>query len=356
MIQREVPSSGVAQRFEPLAGESQAIDRLRSQITRFARAASNILITGETGTGKELVANAIHQLSARCHHPFICLNCAAIPETLFESELFGYERGAFTGAFRTYQGKLQEAGSGTLFLDEIGELSAASQAKLLRAVESKQVYRLGGREPHAVHFRLVAATNRDLDAMARDGAFRQDLLYRLKVGHIHIPPLRERIDDLPLLLARFMEECNTRFGVRVRDVTPAALEFLSTHTWPGNIRELRNAIESIYLNLPDPAPPAIELEYLTPVFPDASRHIKLSEEDILLAALVETNWNKSRAAAKLKWSRMTVYRKMAKLQMNRDRTVSPAETFVTPDVTEDLPERNAALSQTASAVASSKTA
>jgi two-component system response regulator HydG/two-component system response regulator AtoC len=271
----------------------------------------NVLITGETGTGKELVAQAIHTASPRDEQNFVCVNCAALPDSLVESELFGHARGAFTGAHQRRAGKLKHSDRGTVFLDEVGELSLFAQAKLLRAIETRQIESLGEEAVSRVDFRLVAATNRTLDDQVRQGVFRGDLYYRINVARIHIPPLRERIEDLPCLIAHYLPRLNREFGMEVRDLDPEAFAVLRRYSWPGNVRELRNILETAYLSvegsyirtchLPHSV---LETQWVVP-----ARH---SERERLVAALNETNWNKKKAADKMQWSRMTLYRKLAK--------------------------------------------
>jgi transcriptional regulator with PAS, ATPase and Fis domain len=204
---------------------------------------ANVLILGESGVGKEPVARAIHENSSRHERPFLPLNCAAIPETLLEAELFGYERGAFTGAQAAKEGLLETADGGTLFLDEFCELSPALQAKLLRTLEEGAVRRLGGRKPLPFDVRFVASTNRDIHEEIRLGRFRQDLFFRINVIEIRVPPLRERREDVPLLVAHFLEECSIGSGKAIEGITPEAMERLTQYDWPGNVRELKNAIE-----------------------------------------------------------------------------------------------------------------
>jgi Nif-specific regulatory protein len=226
-----------------MVGRSRPMRALFDRIARVARTESTLLLRGESGTGKELVARAAHRNSPRADRPFIAINCAAITETLLESELFGHEKGAFTGAVGLKKGKLELADRGTLFLDEIGELPLPLQAKLLRALQEREFERVGGTRPVRVDFRLIAATNRDLEAAVKAGTFRQDLFYRLNVVTLSLPPLRERKDDLGLLVDYFVRKHAPRCGRRVRGVAPAALDHLARHQWPGNVRELENVIE-----------------------------------------------------------------------------------------------------------------
>lgn len=293
-----------------ILGHSDVIAEARGRIRKLASTSSNVLITGETGVGKELVAQAIHNLSSRRGEPFVSLNCAAIPDTLVESELFGVERGAFTGAVRMSRGKLDEAAGGTVFLDEVGELSQLGQAKMLRAIESKRVCRLGGAREREIDFRILAATNEDLEGLVRAGAFRKDLFYRLNVVSITMPPLRERPDDIGLLAMHFVRLYNQTMGRRIQGFTDEALAYLCSYDWPGNVRELRNTVEAAFV---DVASGRIGVEVLPIVVRSGERsNAGEAEKERLLRALYAVNWNKSRAAQRLSWSRMTLYRKLEK--------------------------------------------
>jgi DNA-binding NtrC family response regulator len=229
--------------FPRIIGESEAIKRAVAETQRVAQTEATVLLLGESGTGKELFARAVHHLSERRDRPFVAINCAAIPETLIENELFGHERGAFTGASDRRQGKFELASTGTVFLDEIGELPLAVQGKLLRAIEEKVIDRIGGRAPVPVDVRVVAATNRDLKAAAESGEFRRDLFFRLAVFPVEIPPLRDRKDDIILLATNFAAQFGKELRGREATLSPAAVEALQIHSWPGNVRELENAIE-----------------------------------------------------------------------------------------------------------------
>jgi DNA-binding NtrC family response regulator len=297
---------------EAMIGYSDEMSEIRGYIEKVAASDSNVLITGETGTGKELAAGMIHRNSSRASRPLVCVNCAAIPDTLLESELFGFERGAFTGAHLSTPGKIEMANGGTVFFDEIGELSPYAQARLLRVMEEKQIQRLGGRKPVAVNVRFMAATNRDLDTMAMANEFRRDLYFRLNVGRIHLPPLRERKPDIPVLIDHYMAELNRQFGSDVNSVEPEVVEHLLGYSWPGNIRELKNLLEGVFVSRPSSKITFFDLpEWFRKRHPIAQAP-QANESDQLLSALHATNWNKSAAAGKLNWSRMTLYRKMAK--------------------------------------------
>jgi two-component system response regulator HydG/two-component system response regulator AtoC len=296
-----------------LIGQSDAMKRVRRQNGLAARVDSTVLITGESGTGKDLTARTLHDLSGRAGR-FVPVNCAAIPESLLESELFGYERGAFTGAYHAEAGKLAQANTGTLFLDEIGELSPPGQAKLLRAIESKEVQPLGSRKSIKVDVRVVAATNRNLEDLVASGRFREDLYYRLNVVVIHMAPLRELSGDLPLLVEHFLAELNARFHQDVRGVDTTVQSGLSRYRWPGNVRELRNMLEATCVGMPGPT---IHFDHLPELYQrrfteTSEAPAALSERHRLLEVLNATHWNKSKAAEQLRWSRVTLYRKLAR--------------------------------------------
>jgi two-component system response regulator HydG/two-component system response regulator AtoC len=297
-----------------LLGDSAAMVRLRTLISRIASGDANVLVTGESGTGKELAAARIHRLSPRRNGPFISVNCAAIPDTLLESELFGYQKGAFTGAGPGHEGKFAEADGGTLFLDEIGDLSHYAQAKVLRAIETRRIDRLGGRGDMRVDIRIIAATNRDLEQMAASGHFRQDLFFRLNVIEIHLPPLRDRAEDIPGLIRYYLREFNHRYRHSVQGVEPELLDALQNYAWPGNVRELRNLFEGVYA-CEDP-PSTLSMGHLPCRLQERMLGVKPNEKVRLLQALMSTNWNKSRAAKSLNWSRVTLYRKMARYELS----------------------------------------
>lgn len=302
---------------QTIVGNSSAIQELRSYLMKVAVTESTVLITGETGTGKEMVARVIHESGARQKHPFMCMNCAAVPDTLLESELFGYNPGAFTGAVGVKRGKFELAHKGTILFDEIGDMSPTAQAKLLRAIEERQISRLGGKESIPVDVRVIAATNQYLDQLMSEGTFRNDLYYRLNVARIHLPPLRDRKEDIPLLLQHYVQEFNKKFKAQVEGFNQEASEFLFQYTWPGNIRELKNVVEATFINNPQKD---ISLKDLPPQFKAKAKeyeHLPQPERDRILSALAATNWNRSKAAQELKWSRMTLYRKMQKYHVSK---------------------------------------
>ena len=237
--------------YKRLVGESRAMQQLREEIARVAPYRTNVLITGESGTGKEAVARTIHELGPRRDHPWVALNCSAIPRDLMESEIFGYVKGAFTGATQNRMGRLEQAKGGTLFLDEIGDLDLTLQGKLLRVLQEREFSPVGSDSVRRADVRFIAATNRDLKVMVQQRRFRQDLLYRLDVYNIVVPPLRERREDIPLLATSFVQELSAEMGKPAEGFTEAALERLSRYHWPGNVRELRNTVERSLLSARD---------------------------------------------------------------------------------------------------------
>jgi DNA-binding NtrC family response regulator len=256
-------------RFDQMVGESEPMQRVYSLVDMVADSAVTVLLTGESGTGKELVARAIHHRSARANGPFVTLNCGALPENLFESELFGYEKGAFTGAMTTKAGRFELAHGGTLLLDEVGELTLKSQVDFLRVLETKEFRRLGGTRVIAVDARIIAATNRNLEEAVKQGEFREDLYYRLNVVPIRLPPLRERGDDIPLLAERFLREFAVQHHREPKEISREAMRLLRLYAWPGNIRQLRNLMERLVITVKDAA---IQPEHLP-------EEIQASKED-----------------------------------------------------------------------------
>jgi DNA-binding NtrC family response regulator len=298
-----------------IIGESSVMREVRTRIDRLAPNDSNVLITGESGTGKELFAELVHDKSRRRDKPFVAINCAAIPDSLLESELFGHAKGAFTGADFVQDGRLKAADQGTLFLDEIGDMSLYSQAKILRVIENREIQRLGCSRGIAVNVRVVTATNQDLEQLSRENKFRRDLYFRLNVARIHLPPLRDRKEDLPALVNHYLDRFSRQFHYTVQGISDEALGCMFAYDWPGNIRELKNLLESIFAEGPRSS---ITLVDLPPHFRSSSEMKSPSDErGRLLWALAATNWNKSKAAAKLHWSRMTLYRKMDRYNILR---------------------------------------
>lgn len=324
---------------ETLVGQTKVMRDLRDYIAKVAATDSNVLITGETGTGKELVAGAIHAHNQRRNNPYICVNCAAIPDMLWESELFGYERGAFTGAIGTSRGKMELAQEGTILFDEIGDMGPFAQAKILRAIEERKIYRLGGKEDIDLNVRVIAATNQDLDKLMTQGHFRKDLYYRLNVARIHLPALRERKEDIPILLRHFIGEFNRKFKRQVDGFNDEALVFFLNYTWPGNVRELKNLVEATFINLPVGHISLIELPQQFYTKAKECAQLPQTEQNQILSALVVTNWNRDKAAEKLQCSRMTLYRKMLKhnlshkegTQLNGKKLLN--DKFITEDTT-----------------------
>ena len=303
---------------QKMIGENLQMQRIKTYIGNVASTESNVLITGETGTGKELTAELIHKNSPRHQKPFVCINCTAIPDSLLESELFGHEKGAFTGADSFKEGTLKHAEGGSVFFDEIGDMSLYHQAKILRAIESKEVQRLGGKGNIPLNIRVIAATNQDLDRLVEEGKFRKDLYFRLNVARIQLPPLRERNNDIPYLLDLYTHELNNRFGREVEGLTEDALEYLIRYDWPGNIRELKNILEAAFVNI---STRRLSFNDLPEHFRNRlieAKNLSQGEQDILLFTLMSTKWNKSKTAQKLHWSRMTLYRKMEKYHIAKE--------------------------------------
>ena len=311
-------------RFENLIGRSEAMQKLFGMIQDVAESDSPVLITGETGTGKELVAKAIHAKSARCNGPFIAINCGAFPEHLLESELFGHERGAFTGAHRTKKGRLDLAHHGTLFLDEVGTVPLKMQVDLLRVLETKEFHRLGGTAEIWVDFRTIAATNRDLRQAIDKGEFRQDFFYRLNVISLHIPPLRERRDDIPLLANHFLDRYARETNKNIDTITREAMAFLGQYDWPGNVRELENAIERAVVVCKKRRLGLEEFAFLAPHPSLTAKTYSLEETQIahLRGVLNEFDWNITKAAQALEINRVTLHKKIKKYGLRPDRANS----------------------------------
>jgi len=313
-------------RFEQIIGESAALEAVFEQVQCVAPTDSTVLIQGETGTGKELIARAIHNISSRCGRAFIKLNCAAIPFDLLESEIFGHEKGAFTGAIAQRVGRFEMADKGTLFLDEVGDIPTALQPKLLRVLQEQEFERLGSTHTRHVEVRLVAATNRDLTEMTKQGEFRSDLYYRLNVFPIRIPPLRERREDIPLLVHYFMEKYARRMGKRIEAVPTATMQKLVDWPWPGNVRELQNMIErgvilsrGFVLEIPlaeldQPSVSALRDN-------NGASTLEAFERQHILQALRESGWVVAGAAARLGLNRSTLNARMRKLEIRRPQPV-----------------------------------
>jgi two-component system nitrogen regulation response regulator NtrX len=306
-----------------IIGESPAIERMRDQIRRIAPSSGRVLVTGENGAGKELVAGALHALSKRSAGPFVKLNCAAIPKDLLESELFGHERGAFTGAVQTKKGRLELADGGTLFLDEIGDLALEAQSKLLRAIETGELERVGGTRTARVDVRLVAATNRDLSEAVKSGDFREDLYFRLNVLPIAVPPLRERRTDVARLAAHFLSQFAAAEDKPCPRLADEARQLLEDYHWPGNVRELRNLMERAVVLVDGEIIEAADLLPWLEAQPEESEDAGLkgkvarSEIDGIRRALETADWNVTQAAAGLGIDRTNLHRKMRKYGITR---------------------------------------
>jgi len=316
------PTSGAP--FHRIIGISPVMLQIKELLGKVARSpASTVLLCGESGTGKGLMARELHAYSDRADRPFQNINCSALPDTLLESELFGYERGAFTDAKQQKKGLLEEADGGTVFLDEIGEVGPASQVKLLRFLEERAFRRLGGTVDIEVDVRVIAATNRKLEQAVAAGEFRQDLYYRLRVLPIQVPPLRQRTGDIEPLAAHYVGLFNELFDKRVRGLSPAALERLTAHTWPGNVRELRNSVEHAMLLAEGDALDAEEFGGLR-AEPRAARLLELPaggldfdllERDLVSQALTRTGGNRTHAARLLGWTRHQIQYRIAKFDL-----------------------------------------
>jgi len=313
---------GNPRRFEQIIGNSPALELALEQVEQVAPTDSTVLIQGETGTGKELIARAIHNLSSRCGRPFIKLNCAAIPFDLLESELFGHEKGAFTGAIAQKIGRFELADKGTLFLDEVGDIPLALQPKLLRVLQEQEFERLGSGRTHQVDVRLVAATHRNLVDMVKRGEFRSDLYYRLNVFPVPLPPLRARREDIPALVEHFVEVYTRRMCKQIEHIPPETMSALVSYQWPGNIRELQNFIErSVIVSSGNVLHPplaslqsAVEAESLAPIT------LEDAERDHIRKTLEQTRWvvsGPNGAAARLGIKRSTLYFRMQKLGISR---------------------------------------
>ncbi len=316
-------------RFENLVGHSRTMQEVFRLVERVADTDSTVLIYGESGTGKELVARALHFNSSRRERPLVVVNCSAIPQELLESELFGHEQGAFTGAIRTRIGKFEMADGGSVFLDEIGDMSPVLQAKLLRVLQEQEIERLGGSRPIRVNVRIIAATHRNLQEAIAQGRFREDLYYRLNVIPIQIPPLRERLSDIPLLIEHFVGVFNRSKGKDLEGFSPEALDALMRYQWPGNVRELEHLVERMVIlkgegmvrreDLPEPYKGATGIEASAPqaILPEEGAHLphwlRVMERSLLLQALERSGWVRQKAANLLGINRTTLVEKMKKL-------------------------------------------
>lgn len=323
--------------FSGIVGESREIRRISELVKKVSKTDSTILITGESGTGKELVARAIHRNSERRNAPMVVINCGAIPGELLESELFGHEKGAFTGAHKARAGRFELADGGTIFLDEIGDMSPDLQVKLLRVLQEKCFERVGSTKSTKVDIRILSATNKDLKHAVDEGKFREDLYYRLNVIPVKMPPLRERKTDIPLLAAHFMERLNIRNGMELKEFSAEAMEKMAAYDWPGNVRELENLVERVavlvesgivkVVDLPDRIR-GIEPEDIPeqPLFfgggLDFGEAVERHQKALILRALNETNWVKAKAAALLNMKRTTLVEKIKKMNIERGGTMA----------------------------------
>ncbi len=332
----------VAERFSfaSMIAGSHAMHDVTDLASRVARAETTVLLYGESGTGKELLAKAIHFHSGRARQPFVVVNCAAIPESLLESELFGHRRGSFTGAVADKQGKFEAANRGTIFLDEIGELPLLMQVKILRVLQDREIDKVGESRPAKIDVRIIAATNRDLEKMIADGGFRDDLYYRLAVVAIRMPPLRERIDDIPLLVEHFVDKHGAKLSEPRPTIDRDVYSAFSLYAWPGNIRELENVVERALVldrdgvigldDLPDRVRARQQgVGRLRLELPDEGLSLESVERDLLVAALEKHDWNQTRAAAYLDISRSALLYRMQKFGLER-ADPAPARDLVPP--------------------------
>jgi two-component system, NtrC family, response regulator len=328
-----------AMALEGIIGVSDAMRSLGRAIEKVAPTSATVLLLGDSGTGKELLARALHRLSDRSRQPFVAINCAAIPDTLLESELFGYEKGAFTGAAKRTLGKLETADGGTVFLDEIGEMPASLQAKLLRVLQERTVERIGGRTPIPLDLRIVCATNRNLDALIGSGAFRDDLFYRISEVTVRVPPLRERQGDSMLLAQFLLQEMSVRFGKPTRGLAPDAIRAIQAHRWPGNVRELENRIKGAVIMAEGAVVTASDLGLQDPG--DDPEYLNLrvarqrAESQAVRQALAVSRGNLSRAAELLGVTRPTLY---DLLEKHRIEAAQFSRTAATPDATSSARE------------------
>ena len=306
--------------YGEIIGQSDVMQTIYDLISKVAPTDSTVLITGESGTGKELIARAIHGNSQRCYMPYIAVSCGALPDSLLESELFGYEKGAFTGAEHTKKGRFEMADKGTLFLDEIGDISLKTQVDLLRVLQEKEFRRLGGQEEIKVDVRILAATNRDIKKAISENRFREDLFYRLNVIAIHIPPLKERKDDIPLLVKTFIRRCCLEMNKEQVKIAPSAMKLLMDYNWPGNVRELENVIERALVigrgkEIVTEDLPFSRKELGTEALPNS---LKLMEKMHIKKILEEKDWNISKAARVLEIDRQTLYNKIEKYHIEKE--------------------------------------
>jgi two-component system, NtrC family, response regulator HydG len=312
--------------YSTIVGRSRAIKKVFELMADLIKTDTTVLIQGESGTGKELIARALHFYGPRRERSFVAINCSALPEGVLESELFGHVKGAFTGAIRDHAGKLELANGGTLFLDEIGEISQALQVKLLRVIEEREFQRVGDNRTIKIDTRIITATNRDLYKTVLNGSFRDDLYYRLSVFPLHLPPLRERLEDIPLLVGHFIEKFNKQMGRNIQGITDRVLETLEKYHWPGNIRELANAMEHAFVHAkgalihPEDLPQSLLDVAPVPLAGKAYKReqaLDHMERQLIVKELEAAGWNKTVAAKKLRMGRATLWRKMEKYGISR---------------------------------------
>jgi two-component system nitrogen regulation response regulator NtrX len=320
-VQNESLRKDLTKRFT-IRGESAIVNRLNEQIDMAAKSSARVLIMGESGVGKELVARNLHLLSPRAAKQFVEVNCAAIPQELIESELFGHEKGSFTGAFEKKKGKFELADEGTLFLDEIGDMSLTTQSKVLRVIETQEFHRVGGSKNIKVDVRLVAATNKDLQKGVKDGNFREDLYFRLNVIPILVAPLRERRQDIPILIDHFMAHFSADYGKPVKDIEPDAMKALQGYDWPGNVRELKNTVERLFIMT---AANTITVRDISVFNKETTDYFSFQtlkeardsfERDYILKKLAENKWNVSKTAEVLQIERSNLHRKIKNYEIN----------------------------------------
>ncbi|KPK71946.1 hypothetical protein AMJ87_06130, partial [candidate division WOR_3 bacterium SM23_60] len=310
-------------RFQDLIGKSNKMSTVFEMIRTVAPTKSTVLLRGESGTGKELVARAIHELSPRHRNPFITAACGAMPESLLEAELFGYEKGAFTGAVEQHKGRIEIADRGTLFLDEIGDVSLKTQVNLLRVLQEREFRRIGGKTSTKVDIRVIAATNKNLEEMIRQNDFREDLYYRLNVITIELPPLRERKEDIPLLVHHFLDKVNLDVGKKIETITEEAMEKLINYDWPGNVRQLENAVEHAVVVAKEsrlmPRDLPGYLQNIGPGVPSANVPLRQIEKQHIRAVLEANNWHIKKSAAILGINRVTLYNKIKAYRLKKDK-------------------------------------
>jgi DNA-binding NtrC family response regulator len=305
-------------RPEDIVGQSSAMNHVYDAIETVGPTDATVLITGESGTGKELVARAIHHASPRKFHPLVVIHCGALTESLLESELFGHEKGAFTGAQYRKKGKFEIAEGGTVFLDEIGDISLKTQTDLLRVLQEREIVRVGSNLPIKVDFRCVAATNKDLEKMIDEGSFRPDLFYRLNVFRIELPPLRERRDDIPILVNHFVHKFSQQMNKKITRVSPAAMNLLQQQTWTGNVRELENAVERAMVVAQEPEIRESDFVFKAASVPNgAPKSLEEIERAHILRTLESVKWNQTRAAEILQIDRVTLHHKLKKYGWSR---------------------------------------